>query len=559
MSFFDFLDPGKIIGGIGQVLGLGGASALGAAATAQRIPGQTQAGEYTPAEGGFGTYNYIPTGATQIDPQLIQMILGGSGNYSNVMGNVNQYGNQLLQQGMTNPFAGLTAGMGDRAMNYVGAMDRQGATLDQNSLTPLNTSNNVLSQSQQLLQQAQGNPFTSSFISNTAGIGNNAMSGGADLMGAGSGALGGASNIVGQLSNNPFLQQAQQGANTAGGMLSNAGQNQYGMGQTFTGQVAAGMPAASQILNTAFDPQNQLYNRTLGQTQDQIGTLLARTGTTDSGTGAKFASDALNNFNIDWQNNQLGRQTQGLNSYNAGMTSTGNQLQQGAGMQQQGAQNYGAGQMLPAQTYQDLGAMQLGNYTQLGNLLGQTGNAMQAGANLGYQGAGAGYNANMSSLGDLMPFLNAYSGAGNSVQNALTGLGNNANTMGNIGTGTLNLNTAPYNFYNTQQQNQNTALTNYLANQMSGANMGNQNIGQLQNYLNSVMSGSANASNAANGAQSNTVSQNANAAAGAGSMIQGGFDALSSLFSRGGGGGGSAGTFGSWTPSYNSTRTANGW
>ena len=77
------------------------------------------------------------------------------------------------------------------------------------------------------------------------------------------------------------------------------------------GQAGQNFGNASQIMNTAMDPQQALYNRTAQQTQDQTRAAESASGVAMSPYGAGLESQAMNNFNIDWQNAQLGRQVSG--------------------------------------------------------------------------------------------------------------------------------------------------------------------------------------------------------------------------------------------------------
>lgn len=78
------------------------------------------------------------------------------------------------------------------------------------------------------------------------------------------------------------------------------------------GQAGQAFGAGSSILNTGFDPQNDLYNRTFGKLQDQVGAITSMYGLGSSPAGAGIMSDAAENFNIDWQNQQLARQAQAI-------------------------------------------------------------------------------------------------------------------------------------------------------------------------------------------------------------------------------------------------------
>ena len=174
------------------------------------------------------------------------------------------------------------------------------------------------------------------------------------------------------LYNNPYAGQAQQGANVTGALGQQAAVNAYGQGGNLqnTGQsvINAGqslVPYASQITNTAFDPQSALYNRTLQQTTDQQQAANAMAGVSGSPYGAGVTNTALSNFNIGWQNQQLNRQTQGASAAQgligqAGTTeNTGaGIIGQGTGMQGNAAGAYGQASAMPYQQAQTIGQNQ---------------------------------------------------------------------------------------------------------------------------------------------------------------------------------------------------------
>jgi hypothetical protein len=122
-------------------------------------------------------------------------------------------------------------------------------------------------------------------------------------------------NTIGQ--GNPFQQSSQAWGNTAGAEAA-------GQGTAAIGQGANMYNASNAVLNTAFDPQQQLYNRMFQQNQDQTNASQAQRGITMSPYGAGAAAESNKNFNIDWQNNQLQRQTQGLQSAGQGNTTGAN-------------------------------------------------------------------------------------------------------------------------------------------------------------------------------------------------------------------------------------------
>lgn len=96
---------------------------------------------------------------------------------------------------------------------------------------------------------------------------------------------------------------------------------------------------AGQVLQTSMDPQQALYQRTLQQTQDQQRAGQAARGVAMTPYGAGLENQALHNFNMDWQDKQLQRQTQGLGA-------AGSALSQGSQMGQVAS---GILQSIPAQ------------------------------------------------------------------------------------------------------------------------------------------------------------------------------------------------------------------
>lgn len=124
--------------------------------------------------------------------------------------------------------------------------------------------------------------------------------------------------------------------------------------QYLSGAAQTGTGYATRVLDTAFDPQNALYNRTAQQLQDQIRAGQASRGITQSPYGANLESQGMSNFNIDWQNQQLGRQAQGLGAYATGM-GPGLSLygqETGFGLQQRGQDIGQRGQDIQMQQFQ---------------------------------------------------------------------------------------------------------------------------------------------------------------------------------------------------------------
>lgn len=191
--------------------------------------------------------------------------------------------------------------------------------------------------------------------------------------------------------NNPYAQTAQQSAVTAGQMASSAAPQAYGSGQSL-------LNAQNQILQSGMDPQQALYNQMLQQTQDQIRAGEAARGLSMSPIGQQIETSGLNQFNIDWQNQQLQRQIQATNAAGtAGRTGTGLQGVGAQFAQQAGQYPYTTAQGIAQNQFGAIGANQqsmAGALTpqqqQIQNYLGYVGqgqNAQLAGAQVGAQNA----------------------------------------------------------------------------------------------------------------------------------------------------------------------------
>lgn len=70
------------------------------------------------------------------------------------------------------------------------------------------------------------------------------------------------------------------------------------------------VPFATQTLNTGFDPQNALYAKQQQQNTDQTRATEAAQGVAGTPYGAGVENNSNQNFNLNWQNQQLQRQQQ---------------------------------------------------------------------------------------------------------------------------------------------------------------------------------------------------------------------------------------------------------
>jgi hypothetical protein len=226
----------------------------------------------------------------------------------------------------------------------------------------------------------------------------------------------------------PGYQNAANAAGSEYGDLANLLKAQStGYQNTQQGLLNAGQ----NVYNLGLDPQNALYAKMQQQTTDQANAVNSMYGLGSSAAGAGMTDQALQNFNINWQNNQLGRAMQGLQ----GMTSA-DQL---AGQYGQAAQSAGAavpgatlaGGQLPYTTSQSIAATP----GQLANTYGQFLNTNVYGPAEGIMGSIIPY-MNYGQGAQAVPYQNAYNQAqamGGAVYNGINGAFNNPQVQSSLG------------------------------------------------------------------------------------------------------------------------------
>ena len=235
-------------------------------------------------------------------------------------------------------------------------------------------------------------------------------------------------NYASNIQNNPYsstaLSGALQGADFAKQQqipgLQSAATNLIGAAQT-------GTPYAQQALQTGFDPQNALYNRTQQQVQDQANAINAMYGLSSSPYGAGVANQANTNFNIDWQNNQLARQGQAAQTYgNLSQTAAGD-YQAGLGYLGQIPGTMTGASAIPYSTYNTLQAQPMQAISNAANTAQQIYNPTTAamGSALGYLGTGinAGAAFNNATNANYANQLAAQNAAYSQYSNNASGLG----------------------------------------------------------------------------------------------------------------------------------------
>lgn len=251
---------------------------------------------------------------------------------------------------------------------------------------------------------------------------------------------------------NPYYQQSlnqgmgaqsayapgyQNAANAAGANYAGAGSNMLDMGQRNYNNSMGLADAGRQFYQTALDPQSALYNRTVQQLQDQTGATNSMYGLGSSAAGAGVANQALSNFNIDWQNQQLQRQLQGLRGMGGAFGQAGQLAGQGAELQSMGAGATLQGGQIPYQTAQSIAAYP-------GQLAGQYASDVESGPMSAAQSINSGIipYMNYGQGAQSVPYQSAQRGAGAAgalVSQGISGLGSayqDAGGWGNLFGGT---------------------------------------------------------------------------------------------------------------------------
>lgn len=182
----------------------------------------------------------------------------------------------------------------------------------------------------------------------------------------------------------------QTAANNAGSAFNTVGNQAVGASVDINKAALAGLPAASQVLNMGFDPNNALYQRTLQQLNDLVNVNEASRGVTNSPYGASVANTADANFNIDWQNNQLDRALKALSGYTSGVQGAASGAAQAGQVGTAGAGAINNAGAVPFNATNTISENQSAALNQLLNILG----------------IGGSQAFNQNTINDLMQYLN---------------------------------------------------------------------------------------------------------------------------------------------------------
>ncbi|VWB67188.1 hypothetical protein [Burkholderia lata] len=215
----------------------------------------------------------------------------------------------------------------------------------------------------------------------------------------------------------------QNAANAAGAGYTNAGNALTNLGNLDLATQQQLLGAGQNVYQMGLDPQHALYDRTLNNVQQQVNASNSMYGLGSSAAGAGVANQALSNFNIDWQNNQLSRAAQGLQAYTGAANTAGNYGQAGANALTQAPQYTLAGGALPFNTSQSLAAVP----GQLADTYGSFLNRNIYGPAEGLMSSIIPY-MNYGQGAQAVPFQSQAQGAGalgSLVSQGISGLGNN--------------------------------------------------------------------------------------------------------------------------------------
>ena len=153
----------------------------------------------------------------------------------------------------------------------------------------------------------------------------------ANMGGADKGAFGGTQNLTNYAAQNygQFQDIAHQvmSGGAGAGAINNAGNTAIQAGNSL-------VPYATQSLQAAYDPQNANYNHQFQQQNQQSAVNNAANGASGTPYAAGVQNAGDQNFNLNWQNQQLQRQQQGAQTADALLAQQGQSAQTGANLLQ---------------------------------------------------------------------------------------------------------------------------------------------------------------------------------------------------------------------------------
>lgn len=386
-----YIDPlNQLAGGIGQTGQALSAGAQGLIPQLQQLQQQLSPQLAGAAAGYANQAQALQPQLAQLYGQLVPSLQQGAQGYSQQAGQYQPYLNQLIAGGAvpaSQQLAQQGADIGGASAQQLGGLAGQ--------LVP-----GLAQGAQTLSQQAQAyqpwiDQLTQQGVAGSQGL---AQAGAAAAQSPQLQAL--SNQLVGGLAGAApqYAQMAQQdqplvnqatGAAMAGSqaLAQQAASRAPGYADQLQQAYAPLQDASNRLLQTGFDPQQALYNRTAQNLLSQQNAINALSGVGTSPYGAGVTGQTMENFNIDWQNQQLQRQAQaaGAAGQLTGML-PGFQSQALGGLQQAQGMQAAPANLAAQQAQQNLAATQAG-----GNLL----NALSQGAGGLAQGLSAQQMANL--------------------------------------------------------------------------------------------------------------------------------------------------------------------
>lgn len=229
----------------------------------------------------------------------------------------------------------------------------------------------------------------------------------------------------------------QNAANAAGTGYTNAGTALTGLGNSDLATQQQLLGYGQQVMNMGLDPNNAAYNLALNNLTQQTGATNSMYGLGSSAAGAGVQNQALSNFGINWNTQQLQNAEGALSAYGNIANVAGNYGSQGASALTQAPQYTLYGGQVPYNTAQTIAAVP----GQLGSTYGSYLNSNVYGPAESIQQGIIPY-LNYGSGAEQTPYTTAAQGAGalgSSVSQGISGLGNayqNAGSWGNLLNGT---------------------------------------------------------------------------------------------------------------------------
>lgn len=207
--------------------------------------------------------------------------------------------------------------------------------------------------------------------------------------------------------NNPFAQQYQQGAQGAGQAMQGAGNAALQNSSALSSSANSFLPYMQQVMQQGLDPRNDQYNRAAQQNRDQSNVTNSQMGITGP-YAAGNVNQSMQNFNTDWQNQQLQRSIQALGAGGTALNQAGAGAQTASNLGTAGAGNLYTGAGLPYTTSNTVTGNQ---WQDINNYINSIG-----GIN----------NVDSQTMTQLLQYLNSASGYGiqqnqNEMQNSAAG------------------------------------------------------------------------------------------------------------------------------------------